>query len=397
MLNFILFCCLVLLVVAICFWFRARNHGLWRQFLYKTHLWLGIISGIVLFIVCLTGTVLVFRLEILSLFEHKHVVSHPNMSLLNLEDMLVKAEQHLGGKVGLVSMPDHRGDAVGFHGENKLYLIDPYTGKISEDKTELSMLQDFFLFIAILHTSLFLPSPIGEIIVGSATLIFVVIALSGLCLWLPANFRNTKAWKNGFLVRFRKGKIQFIYDLHKTLGFYALIPVLLMALSGLAWSFQWYRNGLQMVFNAEPYHFIRVKSSPPNPDAKRLPLDFFDKKADELLASHKGEGWGFYMPSREEDAVMVLRRRHGIWNSRGGLDRIQFDQYTGEVLQFDNFDNFPTGRKILTIMPFLHYGDFLGYPTQILYFLACLIATTLPVTGVIIWWRKLRNLRKTTK
>jgi uncharacterized iron-regulated membrane protein len=87
------------------------------------------------------------------------------------------------------------------------------------------------------------------------------------------------------------------------------------------------------------------------------------------------------------------------WRSKGilqlsGLDRIQFDQYTGEVLQFDDFDKFPIGTKIVVLCPLIHYGSFLGLTTRIIFFLACLIATTLPITGIIIWWRKLRNLRK---
>jgi uncharacterized iron-regulated membrane protein len=401
MLNFILFCCIVLFVVAICFWFRARNHGLWRQILYKTHLWLGIVSGIVLFIVCLTGTLLVFRWEIEDLFEHKYVISHPDMSLLSLEDLVTNVEQNMNGKAVLVAPPDLRGDPVGLYMENNekkfnVYLLDPYTGEILTDTFEnWSTLQNFFHFVYILHTSLFLPSPIGGIVVGSVTLIFVIVALSGLCLWLPANFRNIKAWANSFFVRFRKGKSQLIFDLHKTLGFYVLIPVLLMALTGLVWSFQWYSNGVATIFDApNPHSYNEVKSSPPTPDAKRLPIDFFDKKADELFAQHKGINRGIYLPSREDDPVMMMGWYPRRWNARWGFDRIQFDQYTGEVLQFDQFDKFSIGRKIVMMQPFLHYGSFGGLPMQIIYFIACLIATTLPFTGVMIWWRKLRNLRK---
>jgi uncharacterized iron-regulated membrane protein len=420
MLNFILFCCLVLLVVALCFWFRARNHGLWRRILYKTHLWLGIISGIVLFIVCLTGTVLVFEGDIERFFEHKLVVSHPDMSLLDLEDLLTKVEQNAGGKAILVSLPDRRGDAVRFYikiteTENnkntetkdevrfEAYQIDPYTGEILDDIYEkyenASTSHYFFERVSDLHTSLFLPSSIGKIVVGSATLIFVVIVLSGLCLWLPANFRNKKAWTNGLLVRFRKGKHSLLFDLHKTLGFYALIPVLLMALTGLMWSFQWYNKGVQMIFNAPNTHsltFEKVKSLPPNPDAKRLPLDYFDKKADEMFASHKGVNRGIYF---EDDGTIMVMGGHqqGTWLSKLGYDKIYFNKYTGEVLQFDQFDKFPLGKKLVMRFPYFHYGSFLGLPTKIIFFLACLIATTLPVTGVIIWWRKLRNLRKTKK
>jgi uncharacterized iron-regulated membrane protein len=407
MLNFILFCGLVLLVVTICFWFRARNHGQWRQYLYKTHLWLGIASGIVLFIVCLTGTVLVFRGEIADFFDDKLFVSHPDKSVLNVDDLITKVEQNTNSKVFIVSMRDHRIDTAmsymmitktenvkNTETKNDVHIewhdVDPYTGEILGKSG--SPLDKFFGVVEDIHTSLFLPSPIGGIVVGSATLIFVIIALSGLCLWLPANLRNIRAWKNGFLVRFRKGKNLFIGDLHKTLGFFVLIPVLLMALTGLRWSFQWYRKGVDMIL--APYPYTPLKSLPKNPDAKPLPISFFDKKADELLALHKGGNRSIHFPDDENDSVMIMQ-----WRSKGilklvGLDRIQFDQYTGEVLQFDNFDKFSIGKKIVVLFPMIHYGSFLGLTTQIIFFIACLIATTLPVTGVILWWRKLRNLKR---
>jgi uncharacterized iron-regulated membrane protein len=169
--------------------------------------------------------------------------------------------------------------------------------------------------------------------------------------------------------------------------------MLLMALTGLAWSFQWFNNGVQMIFNAEPNTYIPVKSSLKNPDAKRLPLDFFDKKADEILVPHKRGSRRIYVPNLNNDPVMIMEWRKGMLNL-GAFDRIQFDQHTGEVLKFDRFEDKPIGTKIISLFPLLHTGSIFGLPTQIIYLIACLIATTLPITGVMIWWRKLRNLRK---
>jgi uncharacterized iron-regulated membrane protein len=403
MLNFILFCGLVLLVVAICFWFRARNHGLWRRILYKTHLWLGIISGIILFIVCLTGTVLVFRGEITFFLERdRYFPSHPGMTPLKIEDLIAKVEQNMNGKVNFIQRYSRRSDAayayVVFkdentdHNERTEQIIDSYTGESLGRR--VSPLFNFFGIVQDLHTSLLLPSPIGGIIVGSATLIFIVIALSGLCLWFPANFRNKKAWANGFLIRLFKGKNPFVDDFHKTLGFYILIPMLLMAITGARMSFSWFRYGYdKIIFNTQ-FSNVQLKSLPPTPDAKPLPLAYFIKKADELL---ENKDYFAASISKEKDGTA------GVFGMGGGafklaqFEGVTFDKYTGEVLEHERFENYPIGMQIVMSSGRLHLGDVFGLPTQIIYFLACLIATTLPVTGVIIWWRKLRNLRKTTK
>jgi uncharacterized iron-regulated membrane protein len=49
----------------------------------------------------------------------------------------------------------------------------------------------------------------------------------------------------------------------------------------------------------------------------------------------------------------------------GAFDRIQFDQYTGEVLKFDRFEDKPIDTKIISLFPQLHYGDIFGLPTKI--------------------------------
>jgi uncharacterized iron-regulated membrane protein len=341
-------------------------------------------------------------------FEHdKYSVAHSDQLPLKMEDLIAQAEQNLNGKVLWIGIDNKSNRAYrmnvkidnGKNSENKpifrneICHVDPYTGKFLVKRP--NPLIGFFRNIIILHRALFLPQPYGRIIVGSATLIFVIVVLSGLCLWLPANFCNKKAWANSFLIRFRKRKNHLFYDLHRTLGFYALIPILVMALTGLMWSFQWYNNGIRTIFHAQRVQSPPpIKSPPKNPNAKRLPLEFFTKKADELI-EQKGFRI-FYIPEQEDSPVVVRE----VW--RGTLkleawERIHFDQYTGEVLRFERFKDIPVGAKLGTLFYQLHTGNILGLPTKIIYFLACLFATTLPVTGVIIWWRKLRNLRKTKK
>jgi uncharacterized iron-regulated membrane protein len=399
-----------LFVVVICFWFRAKNHGLWRQILYKTHLWLGIVSGIILFVICLTGILLVFRLETIMFFEHdKYFVSQLDKLPLNMDDLITKIEQNINGKVTIIVSFNNRKDRsylvnvkteIGNNSghkhnfKNEYYLIDPYTGKTLGKHS--SPLSDFFRIVTTIHRSLLLKRSFGRIVVGSATLIFVIVSLSGLFLWLPANLQNKKAWKNSFIIRFREGKKQLIVDdFHKTLGFYVLIPVLAMALTGLAWSFKWYSNGVQMIFREQPFRIVNerpIKSPSKNQNTKRLPLEFFSKKADELI-THKGLRF-FHIPEYKDNSIIITEKQYrtvGLTTT----DKIQFDQYTGEVLQFDRFDDLHIGGKIVSLFYQIHTGEILGLPTKIIYFLACLIATTLPITGTIIWLRKLRHLRKT--
>ena len=80
---------------------------------------------------------------------------------------------------------------------------------------------------------------VGKVIVGVTTLTMTLILISGLIIWIP---KNRKALKNRLSVSCTKGWKRFLYDSHVSIGFYCTLLLLLMALTGLTWSFGWYRE-----------------------------------------------------------------------------------------------------------------------------------------------------------
>ena len=79
----------------------------------------------------------------------------------------------------------------------------------------------------------------GKSIVGYATLVLAIIIISGIVIWYP---RNKKVLRNRLKVKTKAGWFRFFYDLHVSGGFYAALLLLILALTGLTWSFGWYRN-----------------------------------------------------------------------------------------------------------------------------------------------------------
>lgn len=57
--------------------------------------------------------------------------------------------------------------------------------------------------------------------------------------------------KNSLKIVSGKGWRRFCYDLHVAGGMYTLVLLLVMALTGLSWSFSWYRTGFYKVFGVE--------------------------------------------------------------------------------------------------------------------------------------------------
>lgn len=89
---------------------------------------------------------------------------------------------------------------------------------------------------------------VGKLVVGISTLIFVFILISGIVIWWP---RTRKALVNSLKISTGKGLKRFWYDLHVAGGMYILLFLLVMALTGLTWSFSWYRTGFYRLFGVE--------------------------------------------------------------------------------------------------------------------------------------------------
>ena len=130
------------------------------------------------------------------------------------------------------------------------YWVNQYTGEVTGKSERLP----FFYTMFRLHRWLLDSRPSGDgvfwgkMVVGVSTLMFVVVLVSGIVIWWP---RTKRALKNGLSIATHKGWRRFWYDLHVAGGMYGLLLLLVMALTGLTWSFDWYRTGFYHAFGVE--------------------------------------------------------------------------------------------------------------------------------------------------
>ena len=241
-----------------------------------------------------------------------------------------------------------------------------------------------------MHRWLLMGDSVGRIIVGIATIIFTFLCLTGLVLWWPKKLKN---WKQGFKVKTDANWKRINHDLHNTFGFYAFILLLIMSLTGLCWSFEWYREALGKVMGAEVFKGRKEKplSSFAAADATTLSAEYFIVKANALLP-YEGN-LRISLPDNDTTAIIITKSKAGFL-ALNASDKVQLDQHNGQPLKVDIFANKPLNEQIVSLIKPLHLGDVYGTFSKILYFLACLIATSLPVTGTIIWLNKLNKKGK---
>ena len=370
---------------------KKKKYSL-RKFINDVHLWLGLGSGIILFLVCLSGTFLTFEKEIKNLFAEGFTVSG-NTPVIEVESLAedLKAE----GEVLSVTIPHESGKPYEFRVKTSAedrrgttFYVNPYTGDFQ--KVQESSLDGFFMSMFRLHRWLLLDSSIGRPIVGVATIFFLFIAISGIVMWFPKKMK-WKSFKPGLKVKTSGNWKRTNHDLHNTLGFYASIFLVVMILTGLFWSFEWYREAGSAVLGT-PVFGNRVSGpifvSDENIAAgEEKSLAEIYTLSSEVLEYEGDTNISF---PGEEDRVYNIRKYNADSWSPVISDRLVIDR-DGTVLNTEIFADKPLNVQIASLIKPIHTGEIFGLFSKIIYFIACLIATSLPVTGTIIWLNKMKK------
>lgn len=376
----------------------TKNTFSWRKLFNDVHLWMGIASGLILFLVCLSGTLYTFRTEVEEMLEpSKYNVSIPEgAGRLPVEEIIAAVGQEIGGTVSYVEIPEDESRSYTLNIKKSpeerrgtRYLVDPYTAQVLGSSEGPAT--GFFMTMFRLHRWLLMDSAVGGVIVGSATIVFVILLLTGIVLWWP---KKLKHWKQGLKVKTSGNWKRLNHDLHNSLGFYSFLLLLVMSLTGLCWSFNWYRTGLSTVLGAEVFGGRREKpvlsDTTATGGAPPAVADFIALAGEEFPYSGDIR---IVLPASPEGAVVIDKYETGFF-APSVSDEVQFDQYSGQVLKVERFSEKPLNAQIASSIKPLHTGEIFGTFSKILYFFACLIATSLPVTGTIIWINKLRKKAK---
>lgn len=268
-------------------------------------------------------------------------------------------------------------------------FVDQYTGEVLGEPGRLEFFQDMFR----LHRWLMDERPEdeeavfwGKMIVGTSTLLMVIIILTGIVLWWP---KTLKALKHRSKIALRKGWHRFWYDLHVAGGIYATLLLLAMALTGLTWSFEWYNKGFYKTLGVDTEDSGGGHSSDKSGGKSRSgakgstdnPYLHWSDVAKEVESRH-GE---FAEMTISKGEVKV--KNHDYGNQRA-KDTYKFDSATGEILAVELYADKEYDSKVKGWVYSVHVGSWGGIVTRIMWFLAAMLGATLPLTGYYLWIRR---------
>ena len=396
----------------------------------KIHLWLSVPFGLIITLVCFSGAMLVFENEVNEWFRRDlYYVETVKESPLPMDKLLEKVATTLPDSVSVtgvsISSDPGRAYQVSLSKPRRASLyVDQYTGEV-KGKSERS---GFFMFMFRMHRWL-LDSMNpgnegifwGKMIVGVSTLLLVFVLISGIVIWWP---RTRKALKNSLKITATKGWRRFWYDLHVAGGMYALIFLLAMALTGLTWSFPWYRTAFYKVFGVEVQQRA-AQGHEQKSDAQKRDTKLAAHREKKREGNEVRKGERSRRPENNHSDMYSVTSQFVYWQeiydklrrqnpeykqisissgtasvsfnrfgNQRASDRYSFNTDNGEFTETSLYQHQDKSGKIRGWIYSVHVGNWGGMFTRILTFIAALLGAALPLTGYYLWIKRLIKVRK---
>ncbi|WP_164972731.1 PepSY-associated TM helix domain-containing protein [Lacibacter luteus] len=368
-----------------------------KKLIAQIHLWLGLVVGLIIIIIALSGAIYCFAPELQNLTQSYRKVEAQNTAFLPPSHIKQIAEKQLPGKPAkrIYYGSKEQSVQVLFRDKEKYsysVFIDPYNGRVLKVRNNK---KDFFSVTLDLHRTLLIPH--GHEVVRWSTVAFFLIIVSGIVIWWP---RNKRAAKQGFVLKLNASPKRLNYDLHRVLGFYASWAILLTVFTGLIWTFDSFADLTYKLTGAKR---SVVQKKPPVSDTTLL------SNADALNTVwanvHKDlhqryAAMLFVLPDKKSDPILLRanpENRTLYKTDFRYFDRNSAVEISGAYVWGNYADAKTMADQIKRMNYDIHTGAAWGLPGRIALFFAALIVASLPVTGFYIWWGKKKKKKTTAK
>ncbi len=364
-----------------------------KKYFRKLHLWLGLITGLLVFIISITGCLYAFQKEIQDFTDEYRFVLKENKRILLPSEIQQIAHKELPGKNvhSIKYYQDNHSIEVTFYHRVPFYYyimyINPYSGKVLHTQ---NMEKGFFPFILKGHMYLWLPQEVGRVVVLLVTLLFSMIVLSGFILWLPKNWHMLKKriwfkWKENTKWK-RKN-----WDIHGIIGFYSLSFSLIFIITGLVWVMPnfaiWYHKAIGGEKNLI---YVEPVSRYVKPISKE-PLDAIYHQYDSSRINFAQIE--LHPPESDSSSISVVI--NPSYDTYWKTDYVYYNQFSLKEIRvnhiWSHYRDAHAADKLLRLNYDIHVGSALGITGKILACIMSLLIASLPISGSLICygrWRK---------
>lgn len=243
-------------------WLRQPQSVWLRKAIFQVHLWTGLAIGLYVVLLSVTGSALVYRVEMERAFQTPRPAFQRGVPPMPTEALRAAAQK---------TYPDHEVTRVGtrvnprspvieiwlVRGDERLQrLFNPYTGADLGDALPKKVAA--LDWVAELHADLLLEET-GSVLNAIGSVAVTLMALTGLVVWWPG-IRN---WRRSLMVKRGSSWIRFNWDLHSALGIWFFV-----------WLAMWGLTGIYLAY-PEPFAAYVDRTSAPDAILGQRPGDMF--------------------------------------------------------------------------------------------------------------------------
>nr|WP_276583827.1 sulfite reductase flavoprotein subunit alpha [Pseudomonas sp. RIT-PI-AD] len=364
-----------------------------KKTIFQLHWFFGISAGLVLALMGVTGALYAFQAEILQALNPQSRIERRDAEVLPPAQLVAKATALEGKGVAILWVEIGSGNPARVYltpppGQRRgaLLLMDPYTGeRVAEWRGTA-----FFEFVLLLHRTLALGET-GKQLTAASTLALIFFCLSGLYLRWPRRALNWRTW---LTLDWSKTGRGFNWDLHAVAGTWCLAIYLLAALTGLYWSYGWYREGLTRWLGDEPE--VRQAQagggeSAPGGGPPQVDFDALWRSLREVA----GADLKFYslrLPAVAGESAEAFYLLRDAAHPRA-FNELELDPADGKVRHQARYVEKSLPAQWLASVYALHTGEYFGLPGRLLYMLASLGMPLFFVTGWLLYLDRRRKQR----
>lgn len=357
-----------------------------RRVIFQIHLWLGVLTGVYIFVVCATGAALVFRIDIQramhpALFTPR--TSGPLADPVAVMESVQKAypDSRVSGiEVPTTTRPTYLAYAAS-NGRFATLLLDPVSAELLGEIPE----QSFVRTLQDLHFDL-LGGRTGRLVNGVGAIVLLGMCLTGLVIWWPGRSQ----WTRSLRVDFRRQWKRVNWDLHSAVGIWT---VALIAM--------WAATGAYIVF-PRPIGLAVNRISPLTQAATPQPKPaqaagsrlswrvLVDEARARVPDQHVAR---VVLPATETSPFLVMFSRVQPTPGNPELTSVYLDPYTGEAVTVPPPARRSAGDVVMAWLMPLHFGNFGGNGVRVAWLLFGMAPPVLFVTGVVMWWTRVVRAR----
>lgn len=376
---------------------------MFRKTLFWLHLSSGVIAGLIVLMMSVTGVILTYERQILAWQDRAYFIEPAQgQTRLTVEELIASGSDDSFQPTSIALYNDPASPAVLRAGRSGSRHLNAFTGEVIPPRGQA--LDNFFSTMTGWHRWFNVSGDgrgTARDITGAANLLFLFMIVSGLYLWLPSIYRrSTMRLRLWFHPNAKDGAARD-FNWHHVFGFWFAIPLIVVVATATVFNYSWANNLVyQLAGEAPPQRGGSAASSEataPQPAPTGTPLAYQELFA---IAGAQVDDYRLLTMTIPDSAATTAE--FSIDQGNGGEPQkrhsVTLDTYDGSVVEWAPFNSQSAGRQARSWVRFLHTGEALGLVGQTIAGLASLAGVLLTYTGLALCLRRFRNwLRRLKK